>query len=171
MNALEKTIEESVGQIEVHLRGLKDCLEEGVKKLSGSSAKMSRGYVAVRKGVERMEEQVKTLTTIKDKLKKERVPEALDADDVTSVTIETPAGRYRIVGTSKMRASIKKDKKDEAYEWLEENGYSAIIKPTVNAESLSSLAGEHLEENGEEFPEEMFNQYVQRGTSVTSVKT
>ena len=47
--------------------------------------------------------------------------------------------------TIKTRASIKSENKDEAIEWLKSSDYADIVKEQVNAQTLTSLVKEWLD--------------------------
>jgi hypothetical protein len=60
--------------------------------------------------------------------------------------------------------------KEPGYEWLRANGAGEIIKPTVNAGTLSSYAKSMLEEKGEELPDDIFKVGTAPYTSITKAK-
>ncbi len=104
--------------------------------------------------------------------------EILDAAKVKTFNTD----RFRVSKTTRLNASMLKvdedgnplvipDGQDYAgnplgYKWLVDNGYESLIKPVVNASSLSATAKE-LIENGRELPEEFFKVHSQPDISVT----
>lgn len=58
--------------------------------------------------------------------------------------------------TSDIYASFKAGKKEEAYQWLRDNGRGDLIKETVAPGTLKSSAKDALKK-GQSFPEELFN--------------
>lgn len=93
------------------------------------------------------------------------LPERFDHEQVKTFNTE----KWRVTKLTKVMASIPADKKEQAFEWLEQNDLGSLIKPTVNASSLSGAAKEIMEK-GEELPEELFNVHMQPGISVTKLK-
>jgi hypothetical protein len=92
------------------------------------------------------------------------LPERLEDEGLRNFSTDG----WRIARSSKTMASILGDHKDEAYEWLRSNDYADLIKPTVNASSLSAVAKELLE-HGKELPEEIFRVHIQPTVSFTKV--
>lgn len=133
----------------------------------------ARLYLVMRDVCDAFEDALKDLTTPKDKLKSLIVPQAFDRDKTKTLTITAPfdnSGNYRITTTAKLRASITKDKREQAHEWLRQNNLGALIVETVNAETLSATARTMMEDEGKELPEDIFTTYYQNSTSVTRVR-
>ena len=101
-----------------------------------------------------------------DMLKKERIPELFKEAGVTSMAVDG----YRYVISHTTRANIKEGQKEKAFEWLRENDLADIITETVNASTLSATARMITEEKGIELDPDLFNVYVQPGTSITKTK-
>lgn len=107
-----------------------------------------------------------------DYMREVTMPERLDAEKVKTFNTE----KFRVTKTIKIRASVNPDGgyytegefagQPKAWEWLRENGLESLIKPTVNASSLSAAAKEAIE-NGSEFPEELFKVHPQPSVSIT----
>lgn len=93
------------------------------------------------------------------------LPNRFDDEKVKTFNTE----RFRVTRTVSIRASILGETKDEAFEWLRNNELGDLIKPTVNASSLSAAAKEQIE-NGQELPEELFRVHYQDGCSITKLK-
>ena len=132
----------------------------------------ARLYLVLRDIADAFEDAVKSLTGPKDKLKTLIVPEAFDRDKAKTLTITAPfdnSGNYRITTSAKLRASITKDKREAAHEWLRSNNLGPLIVETVNAETLSAAA-RALADDGKELPEDIFTTYYQNSTSVTRVR-
>ncbi len=93
---------------------------------------------------------------------KEKVPEVFKESGVTSITVDG----YRYVATSTLRASIVKDTKLDAYEWLRANELGDLIVETVNASTLSAAA-KVQEEAGYGLDQDLFTVYRQPNLSIT----
>ncbi len=70
-------------------------------------------------------------------------------------------------------ASVKRDKFEEAKKWLFENGYSDIVKETVNARSLTSVLKEKMEEDGSNaaIPDSLFNLTLKKRVIIKSKRS
>ena len=54
---------------------------------------------------------------------------------------------------TKVYASAEKDKKDELYQALKDEGYGSLITETINANSLSAFIKEQMADNDDVLPE------------------
>lgn len=107
----------------------------------------------------------KALADVKSKLafaKEVSMPNRMDAEAVKTFNTEN----FRVTRTARVFASITSEQIEQAYDWLRENGYGALIKETVNSSSLSAAAKEMMQE-GEELPEELFKVHMKDGISIT----
>lgn len=100
-----------------------------------------------------LESQVKQVKEVYDAAFKKYVPEAMEGEDVEKISIKG-VGTVYLQGD--MYVSVVTDKKEAAYQWLEDTGNGDIIKPTVNASSLSSLI-KGLVKDGQPVPSKLFN--------------
>jgi hypothetical protein len=134
---------------------LVSALHDALKRLTGDD-----GVLA---GVKKRVNYVKEVT----------MPERFDAEQVKTFNTD----RWRVTKTTKLMASINGQAgvypdghefagQPLAYGWLRDHDYGSLIKPTVNASSLSAAAKE-LVENGMELPEEMFRVHTQISISIT----
>lgn len=121
-------------------------------------AEISKEYDVLDKALADIKKQI-------DFVKEVSMPERFDADKVKTFNTD----RFRVTRTTRLFASILPGKKDEAFEWLEQNDYGSLIKPTVNASSLSAAAKE-LIEGGHELPDDMFRCHPKNGVSITLLK-
>jgi len=87
-----------------------------------------------------------------DHLRLHRVPEMMESMGVDNVKL-TDIGRLST--RAEIYASIMPEMKEDAYDWLRENGHGDLIKGTVNAGSLKALLKEQIRE-GEIIPDEIF---------------
>ncbi len=93
---------------------------------------------------------------------KEKVPATFKESGVTSITVDG----YRYVATETLRASVNKDHKSEAYDWLRANELGDLIIETVNASTLSAAA-KVQREAGYGLDQDLFNVYDQPNLSIT----
>jgi hypothetical protein len=115
---------------------------------------------------ETLTEALKVLGKQKDHLKFKALPEAFDAQGISTLTTAT---KDRVTITQAVRASILAANRDVAYKWLQDNGHGSIISTTVNASTLSSFA-KHEMEAGNSLPEEFFNVAVVSQAALTRGK-
>ena len=128
---------------------------------------LARAFVVLHRMQLRIAEAIKPLSDMFAEYKNFKLPEAFERDHVTSIPL---AEGYRVGVSAQFRASIRPEFKDEAYEWLENNGFEDLISRTVNAGTLSSTAKQLLDEKGKELPEKLFNVALIPNTSVTTTK-
>jgi len=117
------------------------------------------------KGFESFEATMKAYRGEIAKMKELHMPTRFDDEGVTTFNTD----QFRVSRTTRVLASIIADEKEDAFEWLRENDYEGLIKPTVNASSLSGAAKE-LMENGMELPDDMFRVHTKNGVSITVKK-
>ena len=88
-----------------------------------------------------------------DEIRKVKIPALMEEMglDGTKVT-----GIGRISLRQEAYASMNKERKPEAYAWLEENGHGDLIQPTVNGSTLKAFLKEQVKK-GEIIPDELFN--------------
>jgi len=87
-----------------------------------------------------------------DHLRLHRVPEMMESMGVDNVKL-TDIGRLST--RPEIYASIMPDMKEDAYDWLREEGHGDLIKGTVNAGTLKAFLKEQIRE-GVAFPDELF---------------
>lgn len=100
-----------------------------------------------------MSDKLKPLSAVFETFKVLHVPEAFETAGVTHVPLDIG---YRVQVSYILRASIRKDMRDEAYKWLHRHHKDMIVE-TVNASSLSALARTLREEQNKALPDRYFN--------------
>lgn len=103
------------------------------------------------------------LDTIR-KMSEDIIPKAFEREQI--ISFNTDDG-YRVGVGQRYLASIKGDRKEDAYQWLRDNGLPDIIIETVNASTLSSAGKALIEDKAMELPEELFNAAWKPTTSLT----
>lgn len=150
---------------------IKDITEDLRKEMEAArrqgATSLARAYVVFKRAVERLADDVKPLDALFASYKDELVPETLDAEGVTNVPL---AEGFRVGTSLVFRASIKKDMKEQAYEWLRNNAHADIIVESINSSTLSATAGELLKDHCLELPSEFFTVAIMSNTSVTATK-
>lgn len=88
-----------------------------------------------------------------DAIRFSALPDAMDSEGIARVAIKG-------VGTVSLypdvRASIRASTREEAWNWLKENGFSDLLMTTVNSSTLKAWAKEQLNE-GVEIPDDLFS--------------
>lgn len=88
-----------------------------------------------------------------DLVRKIAIPEKMEELGFDNIKIK---GVGRLSLRTEAYASTVKGRKEEAMEWLDENGHGDLIKPTVNASTLKAFLKEQVAE-GVEVPDDIFN--------------
>ena len=83
---------------------------------------------------------------LEEKLKEMYLSSLMQDTEITKFTID---GYGTIYKKNDVRAYIRVDNQEEAFDWLNENGHGDIIKETVHWATLRKWANEMLEENKE----------------------
>ena len=115
-------------------------------------AELAQAQVDVKAVIESLKDATSVQQKIFDHLRLHRVPEMMESMGVDTVKL-TDIGRLST--RPEIYASIMPDMKDDAYQWLEDNGHGALIKDTVNAGTLKAFLKEQIRE-GDAFPAELF---------------
>lgn len=137
--------------------------ELNAAKLMGA-VPLARAFVVFHRVMEKLDHDLKPLSKLFEQCKYQTIPETFEQEGVPSVAL---AEGYRVGTAIQTRASIRKGMKDEAYQWLRENGLGDLITATVNASTLSSAARTMLEDDNIEMPDRLFNVARMTTTSVT----
>lgn len=122
-------------------------LHQNFRNISGEQGSLS--------GVKRRIDYAKEVT----------IPNRMDEEKVKTFNTD----RYRVTRLSNVFASITGGQANQpaAFEWLRANDLGDIIKPTVNASSLSAIAKKMIEE-GKELPDDIFSVAFRDSISVTA---
>ncbi len=127
---------------------------------------VARAFVNLRDIKDAMDVVQKKLSALYEEWKTIKVPEKFENSGVPHINLDEGA---RVGISNKVFASLKKDQKEAAYEWLRQNKLEDLITETVNTSTLSAVA-KGLAEDNMELPPELFNVAVVANTSVTRSK-
>ncbi|NBS71071.1 hypothetical protein EBT31_19515, partial [bacterium] len=122
-------------------------------------------YDVVRTMHDRLEEAEKTLSRCVQLLSTSVLPRRFQEEGISTITMKELGARFTV--STRMTASMLD--KDMAIEWLEENGYGDLVKPTVNSSTLSKFAAEYVLEKGQDLPDDLFKVGSIQITSRTKV--
>jgi len=117
-----------------------------------SILELAQAQVDVKAAIDRLAADKTVLQKEFDHLRLHRIPEQMENEGIESVKLE---GIGRLSTQGNLYAGIMKDKKEEAYAWLEYHGHGDLIKGTLNASSLKAFLKECMR-NGEAFPDDLF---------------
>lgn len=140
-------------------KDMEDCAGAG-------AAALARGFVAMRRLKDKIEEFEKTFNGLFEDYKNDKLPAAFEAEGIRSLPLNEG---FRVGVSTTIRASIREGMKVEAYDWLNKNKLGNLITETVNASTLSAAVRHELEENNREFPDKFFNVMNVPNTSVTAI--
>lgn len=127
---------------------------------------LAKHYADVRRAADEIGVISKRIGKLKELLATTIIPETFDARGVQTVTLSTGE---RVTTTAGVRASIVEGMKGAAFEWLKANGLEDLITETVNSNTLSSVMKDRLE-SGDIPPDDIFQTYIYRNTSLTKTK-
>lgn len=116
----------------------------------------------LRDNVDKLKESAKIAGELQQKLSYKIIPESFENLGMDSVTVKG----YSYNVAVRLNASIPEEMREKGHGWLNENGYSAIIIPTVNVRTLSSAIGGYIEEKGLNPPEDCVKIHRQPYTSI-----
>lgn len=105
----------------------------------------------IRAELDQLKEKSTSLQKEYDALRLNIIPEKMDEQDITNITIE---GVGRLGLTSDVYASI--DDQEKAFTWLRENRRGDIIKETINSSSLKATIKEIIKSGREIIPPGLF---------------
>lgn len=143
-------------------------INKELEKARGDGAiALARSFVVLHRLITRCEETLKPLKETFEQYKTLHCPQIFEQEGVTSVPL---AEGFRIGVSVTLRASIKPEQKDYAYQWLRENKLGDLITSTVNASTLSGAARSMEDDQNIELPTEYFNVAKVPTTSVTKTK-
>jgi hypothetical protein len=127
-----------------------------------SASHAATTLVKIRHAREEIQEIMDHIDSLDTKFCREILPEIYEREDASSIT----ALDYRVTKTESIKAHARN--KEVAIEWLDANGYDAIVdrEPRVNSQTLNAFA-RTLMEDGSELPEDIFNVYQFSNTSLT----
>lgn len=97
-----------------------------------------------------IEKAFKALAAFERDLSYDKIPKVMDAKQV-------PSMRYKgrnFINSSRVFASIPDNMREMGFAWLKEQGLSGIIKETANANTLSAVLNDFIQETGITPPEE-----------------
>lgn len=112
-----------------------------------------------------LDKELSALNKRYDYIRLNVIPNRFDDLGVTNMSVE---GIGRVALTSDIYASIKSDKKHDAYQWLSDTGHGDVIQPSINPSTLKAMI-KAIMKNGEEIPEEFFNVTPFTRASITKV--
>lgn len=103
-----------------------------------------------------IEELTKLLTGIKDDYRKIVIPKLMQGLGMTSMTLD----KRQFVRVPELRVSVPEDMVPKCKAWLEEKGYPSVAKETINAQTITSVMREWIDNNGELPPEDTMKIYI-----------
>lgn len=150
------------------IEALVDKIQHRVPSIKKASvADAARFYVCYHRLNALLDDLTKHFSGGFEEFKVDTLPAILEVEGQSSVPLDEG---FRVGVQQKLYASIKGGKRDEAYDWLRENGMEDIITETVNASTLSAAVKVMIEDKFQEPPEALFNVLTKANSSVTKTK-
>lgn len=125
----------------------------------------ARAFVVVHRLEAKLEEASKVLKGTFNRMKTRDIPTLFDERGLPNLPLEEG---FRVGCNSLLYASVRGDRKDEAFEWLRAHGAEDLIVETVNASTLSAFARHLDKEENRTLPDDLFSSEYIPSTSVTS---
>ena len=104
-----------------------------------------------------IEKAFKALTAFERDLSYEKITKVMEAKEVPSVRYK---GR-NFISSFRVFASIPENMRDKGFAWLKDHGLDGIVKETANANTLSSVMSDFIEETGITPPEDVMKLHRQ----------
>ncbi len=101
-----------------------------------------------------------------DHLRHNKIPEALDEEGLSNATFD---GIGRVALTSDIYSSIPKEREQDAWEWLRDNGHGGIIVEYIHSGTLKATLKAILKK-GEKLPEDLFKVTAYSRATITKVR-
>ena len=132
-----------------------------------AASDVAAAYVRIESANRQLDKLFSQIATLATKMATETVPERFELGRTTSTTVLG----YRATISEQIRASIRKDMRDEAFAWLREHGHGDLIKiePTVHPQTLQAWARTMIED-GEDLPDKLLSIHQFTNTSLTKAK-
>lgn len=125
-------------------------------------AQLVESFRYLKSATDAIEQLLKSLNLLQEELSSDIIPTAMENVQLDSVKSKG----YTYSLSVRTFASIPLDKQDKGYAWLKEVGGDAIIKPTVNAKTLSSFIVGYIEEHGKKPPEDAVSLHQKKYISI-----
>ena len=120
---------------------------------------------------EQLERELKETKVSLSNLEKDTLPAILSKMGGTSISLKDGT---KLEAYQKVFTTFIASEKETALTWLEQHGYSGVIKTVtkrdVHPQTLHALGRELVEEKGVYLPDHMFNQYIVEGVKITHGK-
>lgn len=145
-------------------RDIKDELDEGHYSDLESLVRL---YVDVGNRLDALSTAKAEMHKLNELLRINKIPDLMDEQGITSVTFD---GIGRVTLTSDLRAAIPKMCREDAYKWMEENGYGDLVVETINPSTLKAFCKRRIKD-GEPLPEDLFKLSPFSRASVTKIRS
>jgi len=119
-------------------------------KAAKSSSELARICATDYATVKRIDGELKTARAILDAREKD-LADAMVAEGVTQVQVETPEGKTTVFTKESFYASVLVDDRPALLDWLKTNGQGELVKEDVNSSTLRKHVFE-LIQGGQELP-------------------
>jgi hypothetical protein len=105
-------------------------------------------YVYLKKAIDALKDETKELNRRFDEIRLRLIPEAMEEQGIKNINLD---GIGLVYLTADLYTSVPSDKKEDFYEWLEDNGLRDLVTETVNSSTLKAWCKERIE-SGKQIP-------------------
>jgi len=110
---------------------------------------------AIRDNITILEKHLSKAKSARDVLAMNVIPDLMDEQGVATVNFKD-IGRLQV--QSDIRCSVAPEYKEKIKDWMHENGFGALVKPTINSSSLKAFVKEQMGKGDKgKLPSEMLN--------------
>ena len=141
--------------VQEHIDGLTRKLSSVAEQIENidptNIMKVIRAFAIVSDLTREFEEIAAISSKFKTRLSQEIIPKLFEENGIEKLNVD---GKSYFLGV-RLHAGITNENKDAAYEWLKLNNFEYLIKPNVNAKSLSSAISSYIEETGKDITDDL----------------
>ena len=162
-NETQKHVSDAITSLQARtayfLETYKDLDNYSIDELAAIQSKL-------KKDIDNIKIAESALVKFYEVIRKDKLPQLMDNQDINGVSINN-VGRVSIIDDC--YASIKSNKKSEAFEWLDDHGHADMITRNVHPSSLKALMKSKIKD-GEEIPKDIFSVHEFKYSKITKKK-
>ena len=138
-----------------------EMFRDPMDSMEESDIDVLKRYSLLKQRIKKMKAELDAAETERDELRSDALA-IMDAKGIGKIEVE---GRT-LAPASRTWYYVKAAEKHNAHQWLHNNGFEALVKPTVNVISLSSQLKEYADQ-GHDIPTDLFDKSIKRDLRAT----